>query len=362
MFCFVCAQVLPKQLQPVFTPDARLRKCCPLGQSYNRSGAERPECAADNVRFAPTLVDAVLYENCIEDTELPTRLDYAIGDECNNVTNPNVFYYSKKYGDLLYVLQNGSLLLVDAHPKGYNFYITNNYCLDMDRDGGAVTAIVCQRREVVVTRGEALIYASCLLISVPCLLLTAFLYCWIDDLRDLHSQSLACHSVCLAIGFVFLAGVQIHANVSIVTTYFIQYFMLACYIWLAVLCADVCTQVWYCLPRNLTQCCETQRKYFVIYLLVAFGVPLLPVVLAYCNGVAGVPMYYLKGIESTIPTTHVFFFPPIAFVLIVCTGLLGAAYYGFIVNRPVPLSKAQDENETPKSIISYERYYEALRL
>lgn len=337
-----------------------------MGQNYNRTD-ERIECIDENMKFNATIINALLYENCIEDTEISINLNYQIGNKCDNITNANMFIYNRKLGDILYILQNGSLLLIDSNLEtGYNYHITNNYCVDMDHIDKILTAIICIKHEMTVTRGESLIYAVCLLISVPCLFLTAFLYIWIDDLRDLHGKSLACHSICLAIGFIFLASVQISGSITICVTYFIQYFMLACYLWLAALCADVCTQVWYCLPKNRSHCLDEQRKLFIYYSIIAFILPLIPVLFAYINDVAGIPLYYLKGIISNIPNTHTYFLPPIAFILTGCTGLLGMAYYGFMVNQSIPLSKESDEIELRKNlnkpIISYERYYEALRL
>lgn len=200
-----------------------------------------------------TILNATFYENCIEDNESGPQLDYQIVDACGpsiandshkrSLTNQMILY-SKSYGDLLYVLQNGSLLIVEENFEGYE--VNDDYCLDVDRNEGFVYAIVCVRKSTFhtrVLRAEAYLYSTCLLISVPCLLLTAFFYVKIDELRDLHGKSLACHCVCLAIAYAFLSIVQIQQNVSYLLTYLIQYFLLSCICWLNALCFDICMKI-----------------------------------------------------------------------------------------------------------------------
>lgn len=118
----------------------------------------------------------------------------------------------------------------------------------MDRDDHTLTAIVCDhktiRRHHIVLRGEAYLYSVCLLISVPCLLVTAYLYIKIDELCDLHGKSLAGHSACLAIAYLLLSAAQMKAAISLIITYFIQYFILACLCWLSVMCSDILAKVW----------------------------------------------------------------------------------------------------------------------
>lgn len=198
-------------------------------------------------------MNATFYENCIEDNESGPRLDHVVIDACevnnNNNKGPKnqMVLYSKLYGDLLYILQNGSLLTVDENFEG--FEVHNNYCLDMNRNDGNLYAIVCDRKSNQQTktnrvlRAEAYLYSTCLLISVPCLLLTAFFYIKIDELRDLHGKSLACHCICLAIAYSFLIIIQFQQDILLTITYFIQYFLLSCITWLCVLCFDICFKI-----------------------------------------------------------------------------------------------------------------------
>lgn len=240
--------MLNVQNQPNYSPDTSfIRKCCPLGQSYEQTDNGK-KCTADNsTAFSISVLNATFFENCIEDNEFAPNLEYQFTDACNSdESNYQKTLYTKSFGDLLYVLQNGSLLTVDENFESYDVH--DSYCLDIDRNGSFLYAIVCARKPESnsknrVLHAEAYLYSTCLLISVPCLLLTAFFYVKIGELRDLHGKSLACHSVCLAIAYTLLSIVQLQPNISFLITYCIQYFLLACICWLNALCFDICMKI-----------------------------------------------------------------------------------------------------------------------
>ena len=75
--------------------------------------------------------------------------------------------YNKNYFDILYVIQNGSLLRIDESFESYDVY--DHYCLEFDDEEDALTAIVCEFDDILlkVGRAQALIFASCMIISVP---------------------------------------------------------------------------------------------------------------------------------------------------------------------------------------------------
>lgn len=341
-----------------------------MNHSYEKSNITgRRECANSSVQFSPAIIDAIFYDKCIEDSEKPVRLDYEIGNSCDKIASQSqtvdAFFYNEIMGDLLYVLQNGSLLLVDAERTRYGYFIFDDYCLDMQK---TLTAIVCVRSLAAVSRGEAYVYATCLLASVPCLLLTAALYFCIDELRDLHGKSLACHSICLAMAFIFLSIVQIDGQATAAICSGIQYFMMACILWLTVMCADICKQVWYCLPRSILNDQKSNQIYFAVYCFISFGLPVLPVCVALSKHVLGVPLYYLKGITSDAPSTHIYFIPPIAIALTISFPILSYAYYGLCVNKPTLLTNKRPPENHSATIsdkrecnIDYELYRDTLR-
>jgi hypothetical protein len=75
--------------------------------------------------------------------------------------------YNKNYNDILYVIQNGSLLRIDAEFESFDVY--DHYCLEYDHDEKMLTAIVCEFDDMLlkVGRAQALIFATCMIISVP---------------------------------------------------------------------------------------------------------------------------------------------------------------------------------------------------
>lgn len=106
------------------------------------------------------------------------------------------------------MLQNGSLLRVAADLTSYDIF--EHYCLDMDHEDEVLTAIVCEYDDLLipVARAQALLFAACMMMSVPCLLATSAFYLLVPELNDLHGKSLAGHSIGLAVGFGMLAVTQ----------------------------------------------------------------------------------------------------------------------------------------------------------
>lgn len=107
------------------------------------------------MKFNAPIIDAVFYQHCIEDTEQPITLETEYGIKCDDA-----MLYNENYGDLLYVLKNGSLLRVRHDFSSYD--VSNDYCLDMHREDKILTALVCAKQgDVQVSRAEAYIYATC---------------------------------------------------------------------------------------------------------------------------------------------------------------------------------------------------------
>lgn len=246
--------MLSEQFQPKYsTQTSFIRKCCPHGESYEiiENGNESiKKCTIDNGQFPHVpILNATFYENCIEDDEIEPTLEFNIVGTCNVEANQldssiRMFVYAEPYGDLVYVLQNGSLLVVDENFEIYDVY--KDYCVDVDREGRFLYAIVCDYKANYrnrVLHAEAYLYATCLWLSVPCLLLTAFLYLKISELRILHGKSLACHCVCLAVAYLLLGVIQFQQKIIHILTYAIQYFLLACTCWMAALCIDICIKI-----------------------------------------------------------------------------------------------------------------------
>lgn len=151
---------LDHDFQPKHSDFAKMKKCCPLNENYQPSGRARDKCDIANVKFEAVVIEAVFFDHCIQDTENVISLDYEIGNPCGD---HEALIYSKEYNDNLYVLQNGSLLIVNGINEGLDVF--DEYCLDMDRDTNYLTAIVCNQSQsqhmVHVSKAQSYLYAIC---------------------------------------------------------------------------------------------------------------------------------------------------------------------------------------------------------
>lgn len=171
--------------QPKLTAKSTIKKCCPLNQNYKYEMGKR-YCANSSYPFKVQAIQAKFYDHCIEDEEVNILIDVSIENNCKRwgswggdkviivkCTLNVSFYFSglvfnEQYEDILYVIQNGSLLRIDADFQSFDIY--EHYCLDMDEQtGGMLTAIVCEFDDMLfrVNHAQALIFAACMLISVP---------------------------------------------------------------------------------------------------------------------------------------------------------------------------------------------------
>ncbi|KAL7016652.1 hypothetical protein ACKWTF_010081 [Chironomus riparius] len=275
--------------QPKASSRSSIKKCCPLHQNYKIEMGKR-FCGNTSLEFNVSPIRATFYENCIEDEESDVTIDIKIENSCKNG-----LIFNKNYNDMLYVIQNGSLLRIDENFESFDIF--EHYCLDMDEDEQILTAIVCEFDEAIfrVNRAQALIFATCMIISVPCLLLTVTLYLLVPELNDLHGKSLACHSISLALGFLLLAISQFRDDVFFLEGYIIQFCIISCFFWLTVMWIDICIHAWYYLPRGIKQTPKDDNLHLMYYSILAFGLPLILVILTYKNKLSGLPSYYLKG-------------------------------------------------------------------
>lgn len=225
-----------------------MRKCCPTGQNYERvNGTRYHRCAAENTKFDVSIINATFYHECIEDEENSIDMAYQYGNNCKYDSvrrNQTRLMYTESNSTLLYVIQNGSLLIVNQHS---DYYIFDDYCLDMNRENGELTAIVCDPKtnsRQRILRLEASLYSVCLLISVPCLLVTAYLYMRVDEFQNTHGILLTCHTSCLAIAFTLLIITQNRSEISLTLTYLIQYSLLSCMCWLNAMCGAIGFELW----------------------------------------------------------------------------------------------------------------------
>ena len=81
-----CSEIKRHKLkeQPVQTDDSRLKKCCSEGESlYENNVTKAVYCDTEMFPFEVKIIHAVLYNNCVEDTEDDLTLDILAGNPCN---------------------------------------------------------------------------------------------------------------------------------------------------------------------------------------------------------------------------------------------------------------------------------------
>lgn len=58
---------------------------------------------------------------------------------------------------------------------------------------------------------------------------------------------------------------------------------------------DICVHAWYYLPKGIKQTPKDDNLHLMYYALLAYGLPLILVILTYKNKLSGIPSYYIKG-------------------------------------------------------------------
>ncbi|KAL1397213.1 hypothetical protein pipiens_009925 [Culex pipiens pipiens] len=280
--------------QPAFVNSTVnvIRKCCPPGESIQLG--DRPGQAAlcrPGEPHGPFQVDAIyaaFYELCIEDLEepVPPPLGVAYGNPCTH--EHDMLTYSQEWHDLLYVVQNGSLLVTNGHANSCNLF--DLYCLDVNRDGGALTAYVCYSEARWnlggdIFRGQMLALALCLIFAIPLLLATAYFYVAIPRFNDIHGKALSLNCVNFAIALLLESIFQHRTkgngstDDTIVLANYAEYFILATFFWLLVNCVNNCIHAWYFLPRGIQIKMGGEKRTFALYAAFAQLSPLAIILL-----------------------------------------------------------------------------------
>ncbi|KAH8297872.1 hypothetical protein KR054_012660, partial [Drosophila jambulina] len=320
-----CSQREKYRMQPVAKDSSRLRKCCPHGENLDiyRENQSDSMCDSAVVNFEPTIITAVLFDNCIEDLEIPTSLSYEIGNPCNS----SLVYDDQE--DAFFVLQDGSLLIIDKFGNE-SYTVEHNYCLDVDKSGNLFAFTCVTQVEEQIAFAKVIFVAVLMLISMPCLLLVSYLHMTLRLLRNLHGLSLSLMSLCLASGYFVHSVVHIYgiSNTGFIG-YVIQFFILSYFFWYLCICFNVLLNVWYKLP-----CCIQLTKFwaafnFACYCILAFTGPATIVAMTVQKGLPGMPSYFLQGLTESIRDSQRYFIPPVSTVLFLSFLINIISFFGF---------------------------------
>lgn len=222
---------------------------------------------------------AQFYDGCIEDLEEDAGLGFNYGNPCE--TERGLVSFGAHSKDTLYVIQNGSLLVIYERP--YDFEVFNSYCLDYHITDGTIMAYVCPEEVTLgadVIASQLVLLNVCLIFAIPLLLLTATFYMIIPELHDLHGKALAMNCVNFAIALLLESFFQHKARgrrmnaEQIVLENYAEYFILATFFWLLVNSANNCFHAWFYTPRAKDVTARWENRRFIGYALAAQLVPL----------------------------------------------------------------------------------------
>lgn len=276
--------------QPLQTNSSRLKKCCPNGERLQYdSESNQYLCEADETEFAPDILDVTLYDNCIEDNEIPRELNILVGNPCNQSV-----LHREDDGDVIFVIQNGSLLSLDSN-RNESFYITNDYCLDIG-ETGRLYAIVCTSSvKGQLDKAQTFLFAVSMLFSVPCLVFLAYTHFRIKELRTIHGLIVGCLSSCLAIGFTLHTIAQTSENIKLMLGYYVLFFMLWYFLWLLALCSNITFIIWFNVRLNKSVTKSVKFVSFGIYFIISFSIAFGLALTTKLKGLPGMPSYFFQG-------------------------------------------------------------------
>ncbi|XP_043069989.1 probable G-protein coupled receptor Mth-like 14 isoform X3 [Drosophila bipectinata] len=338
-----CSQREKYRLQPVARESSRLRKCCPIGENLDIYRENQSDSMCDNevVKFEPTIISAVLFDNCIEDLEIPTTLSYDIGNPCNS----SLLYEGGE--DVFFVLQDGSLLIIDKFGND-SYTVEKNYCLDIDKSGQLFAFTCITQVEDKIAFAKVLFVAVLMLISMPCLLLVSYLHLSLKLLRNLHGLSLSLMSMCLASGYFVHSVVHIYSvpNTGIIG-YVIQFFILSYFFWYFVVCFNVLLNVWYKLPCRVQLSKSWATFNFACYCFFAIAGPSSIVALTVQKGLPGMPSYFLQGLTESIRDSQRYFIPPVSTILFLSFLINILSFFGFQRVKGYELAEKKDQGQDP---------------
>lgn len=322
-----CAERALQPIQPEQDELSMIRKCCAIGESFaNENFTDRPnECVDNDAPFLLEPIAVTMYNGCIEDNETRVEMDISVGNFCNRSV-----YYSESLNDRMYIIQNGSLLVMD--PEGtVGFRIFNDYCIDINAKTGKYDAIVCVSPpvEAKIGRSQSIIYTIFMMISIPCLFFVTFIHFAIDKLNHLHGLCIGSMSFCLGMGFLLHSITQLSTLVELRLQYAVQYFILAYYMWIFILCLNLVLFLWIYVLHYVNLRTRHKTAHFVAYFMVAMVLPIFLVIYTKIKRIPGMPSYFQQAWNESIKMGQRYFIPPVSTILAICFVLLVLAYFGF---------------------------------
>ncbi|KAM3965342.1 G-protein coupled receptor Mth2 [Aphomia sociella] len=348
-------------------------KCCASGQNISVTvypdGTVKSVCSRTTLTFQPLFYKSNDTYMWSFDTNVYETI---VGNPC--IYDRYKLEPDKISEDEFYLLVNGSLFVPFASPVLLG---NREFCMETfwneSNPAGVTLPLVCFTTSAAESSGSItlIVYAIGLLISVPFLLFTAFVFIYITKLRDNHGKALSCHSACLAIAFLCLAATQLagHAfpnTICTIMAYLIQFSFVSCFFWLNVMSIDIYLNVRR-FKANATK--KKQRWRFACYCAYAVIPPVVLLIVTITMDLSpAVPSTYLKpdfGVKGcwfkTDRAALPYFYGPVALILFcniilfVLTSREFAINYERLKDTHFPLSTSYSENSTSEDSRSRQR-------
>ncbi|XP_052903273.1 uncharacterized protein LOC128310625 [Anopheles moucheti] len=194
-----CSEFSASPVKLMYSEKARIRKCCPPGQMIQPRNSFEYECVPGSRELQIETIEAQFYGNneCVEVTGEQVVLPVESQDLCES--DPHALMYSADQGDELFVLQNGSLLVLEM---GSLVSVFDSYCVEMTNDA-MLLAKVCERARIDRVGVMEFFMLFGAVFSVLALLFTALCYSFVAKLKDTFGYLIAAHAGTFAIGTIF---------------------------------------------------------------------------------------------------------------------------------------------------------------
>ncbi|XP_050350690.1 G-protein coupled receptor Mth-like isoform X1 [Nymphalis io] len=274
------------------------RKCCPLGQVFllNHLG----KLCIDEYDIIQTNGLNVSYINQFRGTVNINDTDKHVlfnGTPCDG----HVYIEDR---EKWFIQEDGKLYIeVPTSIPPWILRGPDKYCVDTfifeDDKGKRITsfdALVCFADE---KEDEHYVLSStCMIISCVFILATVAVYGWLPELRNLHGRVLMAYLLCLFVGFICMATMQIllkiddiSVNTCVALSIICYFSLLAAFFWLNVMCFDI----WWTFSGNRGMSMEkmsVQAKFYA-YSIYAFSIPTALTIIMVSLEFSGLPPHPL---------------------------------------------------------------------
>nr|XP_024215953.1 probable G-protein coupled receptor Mth-like 10 [Halyomorpha halys] len=247
-------------------------KCCPLGEAILH-GSPKPSCVPDD---SDSISALKLYSHTSPPSPVDIPYNFTHKDLSCKGTNGRIVH-----NDDFWIYTDGTI-----ERQGNVYDPKKLYCIEYFINSTATWPILCAAKHYDDPPERFFFLGIGFFISVPFALMTVIVYLWIKEFHSLHGRIVVFNMsslivASLAMGLVLTRTIGSYYYFTMtcgITGYAIQFFFMATFFWLNVMCFDI---YWaFSGLRNLTGSVkERERKKLIVYSIYAWCTPLLILVI-----------------------------------------------------------------------------------